>query len=697
MRLRHTSKKVRTIISPSVTFLFIFTVVLRYLVPSVTRSHENARAAYVFDILTVGSKEDVSRLRTQRRTWASHEAVRIIDFAIHDDGDDANCVRNMSSDEVLQHLFTCRNERYWQRIGASIDPLIRSIMQVAYEPNYVMSKPDPAGWVCAQSHIAKSFIKHVGKYTSETLPDYLIIVDSDTYLNMDQLTKFLFEQPYQVPSHDEPVIWAGCKMNFGNPKENVAFTTPYGGFGTMFSQRSLMLMNQPIYCSEAVVPSEYERTICNKFIQKANFSYPMSATIGEERFFSPGDTVTEVFRKYFQAIKPFCLHSDHLYAYLAIFLSLSRLPVVGDTTRSSWGGKFELNRLHSIMGNEVYHDVGETCSNDGSCGSNAIACHKMSSDDMRRVHRLHSNAATPKKLVTSVTEQLVLPNILFAGVQKSGSTSIAKFLFSAGVCQPRIFNLEPAYYQKEVHFFDRPERYEQGLQFYSRRFEHCTHEKFVMDATPDTFRYPEHVQSTYSPVVDAQTDVVADLKIIVTLREPVARELSWYNHMVSEVSLNSTWIPFQDVPGSSSPKGFEKYATDLASSLTNSANSTIYNNGYYAHHLSKWFELFPRKNILVLSYDEVKANPTKAMWRIETFLGLQETANSDAPVLKHLNTKDSLSKVSVPSCAAQRTLADIYEAENQKLYDLLESNPGNSFEQRPFPKFTLDNCTLMKD
>ena len=683
-----------TLISPSVTFLFIFTT---YLFASVTRTHEHVRAAYVIDILTVGRKEDMSALRSQRRIWTSHEAVRSVDFALS--SEDVKCDGNMSSDEILQHLFTCRNEGYWNRIGASIDPLTRGIMRVAYDRNYVMPRQNPAGWVCAQRHVAKSFIKQVGKYTSETFPDYLMIVDSDTYLDIDQLTKELFEQPYQVPSHDEPVIWAGCKMNFGNlkenPKENVAFTTPYGGFGTMFSKGSLMLMNKPLHCSELLAPSEYERHICNKYKQKAKFSYPASATIGEEHFFSSGDSITDVFRKYLEEIKPFCLHSDHLYAYLAIYLKLSRLPVVGDTRHSTWGGNFEFNRLHSIMGNEVFFDDGETCSNDGSCGSNAIACHKVSPDDMRRVHRLHLNAATPKKLVTSVTEQQVLPNILFAGVQKSGSTSIAEFLFSAGVCRPRIFNSEPNYYRKEVHFFDDDERYRQGLRFYSRRFEHCFAEKFVMDASPDYFRYPERVHSTYSSEIDAQTDVVADLKIIVTLREPVARELSWYNHMVSEFYLNNTWIPKKGliIPGSSFPKDFEDYATDLALSLT--SNSKIDNNGYYAYFLSKWFKLFARKNILVLSYAEFKANPAKVLWRIETFLGLQkkQTANSDAPVLKHLNTR---SATSIVSCKAQKALRDIYEAENLKLYDLLESNPGSPFEQRPFPEFTLDNCTLMK-
>ena len=174
----------------------------------------------------------------------------------------------------------------------------------------------------------------------------------------------------------------------------------------MFSQRSLKLLNAPLYCSNTLVPSAHERTICNKYTKKANFSYPASTTIGEEQFFSQGDSITDVFRKYLHEIKPFCLHSDHFYAYLAIFLRLSRIPAEGDAGHSRWGMQYELNRLHSIKGNEVHVSAGKTCPNDGSCNSNAIACHRMPSDDMMRVHRSRLNPiSTPKKLpVTSVTE-----------------------------------------------------------------------------------------------------------------------------------------------------------------------------------------------------------------------------------------------------------------------------------------------------
>lgn len=45
-------------------------------------------------------------------------------------------------------------------------------------------------------------------------------------------------------------------------------------------------------------------------------------------------------------------------------------------------------------------------------------------------------------------KQLLLPNVLYLGVQKSGTTSVSHWLFRNGVCQPAAFPGEPAYFNK---------------------------------------------------------------------------------------------------------------------------------------------------------------------------------------------------------------------------------------------------------
>jgi hypothetical protein len=120
---------------------------------------------------------------------------------------------------------------------------------------------------------------------------------------------------------------------------------------------------------------------------------------------------------------------------------------------------------------------------------------------------------------------------LLIGAQKAGTTAIAKWLFENGVCRPEVFKGELYYSKKEVQFFDQKHRYEQGLEFYAKRFQHCKSSTFATDATPNTPSFPEHMETVYRA---AGGDHLKNVKVIVMLREPISRELSLYNHKVYE-------------------------------------------------------------------------------------------------------------------------------------------------------------------
>ena len=72
-------------------------------------------------------------------------------------------------------------------------------------------------------------------------------------------------------------------------------------------------------------------------------------------------------------------------------------------------------------------------------------------------------------------------------------------LHNNGVCQAKIFPGEPVYFNKEVHFFNDPNRYNAGIDFYSKRFEHCleTH-PMILDDTPNYFIEASKVYNIYT-------------------------------------------------------------------------------------------------------------------------------------------------------------------------------------------------------
>ena len=72
-------------------------------------------------------------------------------------------------------------------------------------------------------------------------------------------------------------------------------------------------------------------------------------------------------------------------------------------------------------------------------------------------------------------------------------TKLSNWLFSNGICQAEVFENEPEYFNKEVPFIDQDHRYEQGIEFYAKRFQHCAEDdnlELTMDATPRTLLYP---------------------------------------------------------------------------------------------------------------------------------------------------------------------------------------------------------------
>jgi hypothetical protein len=211
-----------------------------------------------------------------------------------------------------------------------------------------------------------------------------------------------------------------------------------------------------------------------------------------------------------------------------------------------------------------------------------------------------------------------------------------------------------------------------------------------MDATPDTLQFAERVRFTYEAAGGGQAETV---KFIVILRDPVFRELSLYNHMAFEYRLigendRNEWnreVAKED----GSVMSFEEFVLEKSipalGQATGPGRST--RHSLYATHLSKWFELFDRKQILVLSYDELQRQPEKLQERIQNFLGHTITGE-----LKRANSNDNKYKVHLPSRKAKEALNAVFTPLNEELYQLLESNPGPYMEQRPFPRFQQPNA-----
>jgi hypothetical protein len=292
------------------------------------------------------------------------------------------------------------------------------------------------------------------------------------------------------------------------------------------------------------------------------------------------------------------------------------------------------------------------------------------------------NSSPPQNVVRLPTVQLI-------GAQKAGTSAVADWLFEeGGFRRPRVFDDEPWYYSKEVHFFDDERRYQQGVEFYGKRFLQSRVENDLdrtIDATPDTLPFADRVRSVYEA---AKGEQVKTVKIIVILREPVSRELSLYNHLAFDCrrlpdAERTAWHK-QAIKENGYLMSFDEFVFEKSIPAvgieTGPGQST--RHGMYATHMRKWFKLFDRKQILVLSYDELLSHPEKFQERIQVFLGCSIPGK-----LSRSNSNDSQHKVQVVSGEVTQALNAVFNPLNEELYRLMKSNPGPSMEQRPFPRF----------
>ena len=381
--------KMNSRIPPSMMLLNHVTTADRLLRSNEKKMH--LPSSYSIDVLVVGSKLKRQAAQAQFDSWGSHKSVRHFVLSTEDDDVDPNCHATITWDDVVNQAKTCR-KLYWSSVGA-LNKLTKYLKVNYASTKWLKSKKNAAGWLCAQRRFISSFTKLVDMYTPQTLPDYLIVADDDTYINMEHIEEYLIRQPARleqqglnqddgiVPSHNTPVVFAGCKIR--SPVHQIFFTVPYGGFGTFFSKGSLKRWTQPLYCNNTA--NEYENNLCQKMLRKSEHSYPISATIGEEKYYVTGDSLNDVFGKYTHLEKNFCFHSDWTFGYFANFLNISRAC----HPKSDWVAEQHpesmTNRLHDIMGSEVYGSTTGQCQNsrdNKGCHSNATVCHYINETEM---------------------------------------------------------------------------------------------------------------------------------------------------------------------------------------------------------------------------------------------------------------------------------------------------------------------------
>lgn len=233
---------------------------------------------------------------------------------------------------------------------------------------------------------------------------------------------------------------------------------------------------------------------------------------------------------------------------------------------------------------------------------------------------------------------MALPDYLILGAQRAGTTSLYNWLIQ----HPDVVPAK----RKEVRYFTFHEK--KGKDWYGKQLGVRTVSSIHGEAEPN------YLFCTYtSPMVRA---LVPDVKLIVLLRDPVARAFS-------------NWKLMRD-------KGYEKLSFTEAirqedGRVAKSRHNWLYHSykgrGLYAKQLEAWEKHFPREQFLIIRSERMFKYPDEIFRKAQDFLGVDPVSLKNYKVWNKKGQRGLHYKV-------RDELREYFKPHNERLYKLLGVN-----------------------
>ena len=176
-----------------------------------------------------------------------------------------------------------------------------------------------------------------------------------------------------------------------------------------------------------------------------------------------------------------------------------------------------------------------------------------------------------------------LPNFMCLGAAKSGTTTLYDILRQ----HPDVYI--PSF--KEPHFFDIPENYKNGINWYEKNYFKNPNQKIIADFTPSYFFDKESPKRIFE-------SLGGKVKFVVILRNPVDRAYSHYLHSIREEHENLSFIESL-ISEKDRLQTFEKEG-DYLSYLRKSYSL----QGQYGDMLERYLKYYSVENFLFIHFEE---------------------------------------------------------------------------------------------
>tara|TARA_Y100000590_G_scaffold75538_1_gene83426 strand:- start:8707 stop:9534 length:828 start_codon:yes stop_codon:yes gene_type:complete len=241
----------------------------------------------------------------------------------------------------------------------------------------------------------------------------------------------------------------------------------------------------------------------------------------------------------------------------------------------------------------------------------------------------------------------VFPDFIIIGTVRSGTTSLYY-----NICKHK--SILPAAYD-EIGFFDS--NYNLGTDWYRsmfptqkemRNIEISTGNSITGEDTPFYFWKEE--------VADRIKKLLPETKLIGIFRNPVDRAYSNYN---LSVRMNVEKLTFEDAINEEI-----EYLENFSRRECTDRMRSYLSKGFYDEQMKIWFDKFPKKQIHILSTEDMRDNPQKTLQDIFRFLQvsdyeIQNPENQKAAEYDEMN--DDI----------REKLLRLYKPHNEKFFQII--------------------------
>ena len=251
----------------------------------------------------------------------------------------------------------------------------------------------------------------------------------------------------------------------------------------------------------------------------------------------------------------------------------------------------------------------------------------------------------------------ILPNCIVIGVGRSGTTSLFNYLAQHSCI------LKSAY--DEIGFFD--DNFHLGLDWYRSMFPTKFKKKKIEKNYGHFLTYevtPWYIRRPW--VAKRIHELLPHVKIIAVLRNPVDRTYSHYHLGVRSGIMDYSFEELIKYDMENLEKKIYD-SNDEKNYFTNVVQSSYLARGFYAEQLERWYRVFPKKQIHLVSSEQLSVNTQETLNEIFKFLEL--------PIENIQNLeKTSVGNYPKMNSNTRKNLIDFFKPYNKKLYDLTQTN-----------------------